>query len=42
MSDYQARLSSLQSLPITELTKLTEITTTAKMHTVVVCKMTRG
>lgn len=39
LSDYLARLSSLQSLPITELIRLAEITTTDKLPTVVVRKM---
>jgi len=39
LSDYQARLSSIQSLPITELVRLAEISATDKLPTVVVRKM---
>jgi len=39
LNDYQSRLSSLQSLPITELVRLAEIPPTEKLPTVVVRKM---
>jgi len=39
LSDYQARLGSLQSLPITELIRLAEISSTEKLPTVLVRKM---